>query len=184
MRLMAETPRLLATPDFLKPYLDTRSTRLGLTCLWAVLVVLILDQATKAWVLYGLRLPLYGQVKILPFFSITMVRNLSMSFGLLPAGDWTRWLLTLFQGLAGCVLVLAAARARYVLVGIALAMIAGGAIGNGLDRIRFGSVVDFLDFSGLYFPWVFNIADSAISIGVMLLAWHLVRHDGAPAKQS
>jgi signal peptidase II len=174
MRLM---PKLLETPDFLKPYLEDRATRLGLLCLLATLFVLIVDQASKAWVVYGLRLPVYGQVKILPFFSITMVKNLSMSFGLLPAGDWTRWLLTLFQGVAGCVLMLAASRARSGLTGVALAMIAGGAIGNGLDRIRFGSVVDFLDFSGLYFPWVFNIADSAISIGVVLLAWHLIRHE-------
>lgn len=178
---MPEVSNILSTPAFLKPYLEDKATRLGLTCLWVVLAVLIVDQATKAWVVYGLRLPLYGQVKILPFFSITMVRNLSMSFGLLPAGDWTRWLLTLFQGLAGCILILAAARARYPLIGIALAMIAGGAIGNGLDRVRFGSVVDFLDFSGLYFPWVFNIADSAITVGVMLLAWHLIRHDAGPA---
>ncbi len=105
-----------------------------------------------------------------------------MSFSLLPAGEWTRWLLTLFQGLAGCVLMLAATRARHVLVGVALTMIAGGAIGNGLDRIRFGSVVDFLDFSGLWFPWVFNVADSAICIGVALLAWHLIRHDGGAAE--
>ncbi len=176
-------PRL-ETPDFLKPYLEDRATRLGLLCLCATLVVLILDQGSKAWVVYGLRLPVYGQVKILPFFSITMVRNLSMSFGLLPAGDWTRWLLTLFQGLAGCVLMLAASRARHGLTGVALAMIAGGAIGNGLDRIRFGSVVDFLDFSGLYFPWVFNIADSAISIGVVLLAWHLIRHEAGHETQA
>ena len=170
------------TPDFLKPYLGERSTRLGLMCLWVTLAVLIVDQASKAWVVYGLHLQPQEQVKILPFFSITMVRNLSMSFSLLPAGVWTRWLLTLFQGVAGCILILGAARARHGLVGIALAMIAGGAIGNGLDRIRFGSVVDFLDFSGLYFPWVFNIADSAISIGVMLLAWHLIRHDTGPAR--
>ncbi len=169
----------IETPDFLKPYLDDRATRLGLMCLLVTVAVLVADQASKAWVVYGLRLQSQEQVKILPFFSITMVRNLSMSFGLLPAGDWTRWLLTLFQGLAGLILILAATRARHVLVGVALAMIAGGAIGNGLDRIRFGSVVDFLDFSGLFFPWVFNVADSAISIGVVLLAWHLIRHDAA-----
>ncbi len=179
---MAELSKFLETPDVLKPYLKARATRLGLMCLIAAALVLVVDQASKAWVLYGLRLPLYGQVKILPFFSITMVRNLSMSFGLLPAGDWTRWLLTLFQGLAGAALILAAARARHALVGIALAMIAGGAIGNGLDRIRFGSVVDFLDFSGLWFPWVFNVADSAICIGVALLAWHLIRYDAGPAE--
>ncbi len=169
--------------ELLKPYLEGKATRLGLLCLLVFPLVLVLDQASKAWVLYGLHLPLYRPVKILPFFSITLVHNLSMSFGLLPTGDWTRWLLTLFQALAGAALLFGASRARHWLVGVALAMIAGGAIGNGLDRIRFGWVIDFLDFSDTHvFPWVFNIADSAITVGVALLAWHLIRSDTGAAK--
>lgn len=168
--------------DLILPYLKSKATRLGLLCLPATLFVLIADQATKAWVLYGLHLPLYGQVKILPFFAITMVRNLSMSFGLLPAGDWTRWLLTLFQLLAGGALMFGATRAKTWLPGLALAMIAGGAIGNAIDRIRYGSVVDFVDFSPI-FPWVFNVADSAICIGVALLAWHVFRSERSTATQ-
>jgi signal peptidase II len=52
---------------------------------------------------------------------------------------------------------------------VALGLIMGGAVGNLIDRVRFGAVCDFIDFSALYFPWVFNIADSAISIGVVIL---------------
>ncbi|MGZ3297976.1 MAG: signal peptidase II [Asticcacaulis sp.] len=169
--------------ELVQPYMKARATRLGMLCLLVTFAVLAADQASKAWVLYGLHLPLYGQVKILPFFAITMVRNGSMSFGLLPTGDWTRWLLALFQWVAGALLMFGATRARQWLPGVALAMIAGGAIGNGIDRIRVGSVVDFLDFSGLFFPWVFNIADSAICIGVACLAWHVFRSETDTAPQ-
>jgi len=52
---------------------------------------------------------------------------------------------------------------------VAVALVMGGAVGNLIDRVRWGAVADFLDFSGLYFPWVFNVADSAITVGVVLL---------------
>jgi signal peptidase II len=52
---------------------------------------------------------------------------------------------------------------------VSLGLVIGGALGNLIDRVRFGAVVDFLDFSGLWFPWVFNVADSAITVGVILL---------------
>ncbi len=67
---------------------------------------------------------------------------------------------------------------------IALGLVAGGAFGNVIDRIRFGYVVDFLDFSKLYFPWVFNVADAAISIGVVMLLWHYLRADSQKAKDN
>ena len=56
-----------------------------------------------------------------------------------------------------------------LLPAIALGLVIGGALGNLVDRVRFGAVVDFLDFSGLWFPWVFNVADSGITVGVALL---------------
>jgi signal peptidase II len=59
---------------------------------------------------------------------------------------------------------------------LAFGMIIGGALGNVLDRIFFGAVADFLDFSGMYFPWVFNIADAGISVGVAVLILDLVLH--------
>jgi signal peptidase II len=60
-------------------------------------------------------------------------------------------------------------RAEQALTGLALGLIIGGAIGNLIDRARLGAVVDFLDFSGLHFPWVFNVADSGVSVGVALV---------------
>jgi signal peptidase II len=60
--------------------------------------------------------------------------------------------------------------ARAPLTVLALSLVIGGALGNVLDRVRFGAVVDFLDFSGLGFPWVFNVADAAINVGAALLA--------------
>lgn len=115
----------------------------------------------------------------MPFFSFTYVKNTGMSFGILSGSVFGRWFLTLFQLAAAAALGYGTTKAKHPLLAVALAMIAGGACGNVIDRIRFGSVVDFLDFSGLYFPWVFNIADSAISIGVALLAWHFLKSESA-----
>lgn len=152
-------------------------TRLGLWCLGLGVLIVVLDQATKAWMLYGLRLQ-NGAVNILPFFSFTYVENTGMSFGLLGNSPFGRWFLTVFQLSAGVVLGFLTLKQVERLPAVALCLIAGGAIGNVIDRIRFGFVVDFLDFSGTHiFPWVFNVADSAICIGVALLAWSFLRDD-------
>ncbi|ESQ78011.1 signal peptidase II [Asticcacaulis sp. YBE204] len=145
------------------------TTALGRKVLWLALITILLDQASKIWILYGLQLPSLQQVKIWPFFSFTMVWNDSVSFGLIGDFAWRRWLLVLFSlGVAVCLLDWLRRTERLVLA-IGLALIAGGAIGNAIDRIAYGAVVDFLDFSGLGFKWVFNIADSAINVGVALL---------------
>jgi signal peptidase II len=133
--------------------------------------VVILDQLSKWWVLNGLHLDERGQIPVLPFFRLTMVMNRGVSFGLMRADTPTgRWLLV---GAALIVVIALAAwvrRAERPLFATALGLVIGGALGNNLiDRPRIGHVVDFLDFSGLYFPWVFNVADSAISVGVVLL---------------
>jgi signal peptidase II len=94
-----------------------------------------------------------------------------VSFGLLradsPAGRWT------LVALAAAViagLIWWVRKADRPLFAWAIGLVIGGALGNNLiDRARIGRVIDFLDFSGLYFPWVFNVADSAISVGVVLL---------------
>ena len=132
--------------------------------------VIVLDQITKAWMLYGLHIREVGQIRVLePIFNLTFVLNRGVSFGLLTGGETGRWLLTVFSIVVAGLLAFWATRADRRLLIAAIGLIMGGALGNVIDRIRFGGVVDFLDFSGLYFPWVFNVADSAISIGVVLL---------------
>ncbi|GAB5454295.1 MAG: signal peptidase II [Henriciella sp.] len=114
-----------------------------------------------------------GQVEVLSFFDLTMVWNRGISFGIGQSEGLMRWFLVLMTtGIAiGFTIWLFQATRRFT--GIALALVIGGAFGNVIDRIRFGAVVDFLDFSGLlrpyFFNYVFNVADAAISVGAVLL---------------
>jgi signal peptidase II len=133
--------------------------------------VVALDQSVKAWLLGSFDLIDRGPIDVLPFFRLTSVWNPGVAFGLLRAhGDIGRWLLV---GFALCVVIalgLWARRADRAIGAAAIGLIMGGAIGNNIvDRVRFGQVVDFLDFSGLGFKWVFNVADSAITVGIALL---------------
>jgi signal peptidase II len=146
------------------------------------LLVVVLDQLTKAWVLNGLGLQFEGQSYPVaaPFFSFTLVHNEGVSFGLFGDGS-ARWLLSLFSVVVAGVLGWWALKADRRLLITAIGLVMGGAVGNVIDRIRFGWVVDFLDFSGnvvagvRVFPWVFNVADSAITIGLVLMAWDALR---------
>jgi signal peptidase II len=146
-------------------------TNLGVYAYVLAVVVLVIDQISKFWVLNGLHLADRGQIGVLPFFRLTMVMNRGVSFGLLRADSPVgRWLLVAAALAVAVGLIAWVRRADRVLFATAIGLIIGGALGNNLiDRARIGEVVDFLDFSGLYFPWVFNVADSAISIGVALL---------------
>ena len=146
----------------------TRPNRLALGAYGIAAAIIVLDQLSKAWILYGLHLREVGRIEISPIFDLSYVLNTGVSFGLFSGGE-ARWLLTLFSIAVAAVLALWVRQADRRLFAAAVALIIGGALGNVIDRIRFGGVVDFLDFSGLMFPWVFNIADSAISIGVVLL---------------
>lgn len=150
------------------------------------LCVIVLDQLTKASVLGGLDLREWGQIEVWPpIFNLTWVENRGVSFGLFGDGS-ARWMLSLFSIAVAGILGWWALRADRRLLITAIGLVMGGAIGNVIDRIRFGFVVDFLDFSGPHFflpsflpgilggfkvnfPWVFNVADSAICIGVVLL---------------
>jgi signal peptidase II len=132
--------------------------------------LIVLDQLTK-WIMRDIvDLAARGRIEILPFFDFTLVWNQGVSFGLFGAGSLTgRIALVVFS------LVISGFVAHWLWTtqrlrpAIALGLILGGALGNVIDRIYFGRVFDFLDFSGLGFPWIFNVADSAISIGVALL---------------
>lgn len=145
-------------------------TRLGVLAYVLALGVLALDQLSKYWVLYSLYLPQVGQIHVLPFFDLTMVWNRGVSFGMLSAdADLARWGLAAFQLAVAVVLAVWVRKADRKLLALALGLVIGGALGNLIDRVQYGAVVDFLDFGGLYFPWVFNVADSAITVGVLLL---------------
>jgi len=145
--------------------------------------VIAADQLVKAWILNGLMLPLRLSVPVMGPLKLTMVWNQGVSFGLLRADhDLSRWLLTAFSLGVAAVLAWWARTAQKPLVAVGLGLIMGGAVGNAIDRIRFGAVVDFLDVTGLMFPWVFNVADSAISIGVVCLLLDSLRKEPASAR--
>jgi signal peptidase II len=134
-------------------------------------LVVALDQALKAWLLGPFDLIDRAPVQVLPFFRLSSGWNPGVAFGIFHShGDLGRWLLV---GFAACVVValaLWARRMERVVSAAGIGLIMGGAIGNNIiDRVRWGQVFDFLDFSALHFPWVFNVADSGISLGVALL---------------
>jgi signal peptidase II len=134
-------------------------------------VFLVLDQITKHLILRVVDLDTVGQIQVLdPWFNLTMVWNRGVSFGLFQAGSW--WQIGILIAVSlGVSLMLAVwmMQAERGLQAVSFGMIIGGAIGNVIDRFAYGAVADFLDFSGLYFPYVFNVADAAISLGVALL---------------
>jgi signal peptidase II len=154
-------------------------TRLGRNALILAAAVIVADQAVKGWILSGLKLPLLGSQQVAGPFYLSMVWNAGVSFGFLKAEhDLVRWLLAAFSITVAVILGLWVRRAERPLFATAVGLVMGGAIGNVIDRIRFGAVADFIDVSRLYFPWVFNVADSAISIGICLLLIDMLRQDG------
>jgi signal peptidase II len=144
--------------------------RIALAAYGFAILIVIIDQLTKAWVLSDLDLRELGRVSVWPpILYFTWVENRGVSFGLFGDGS-ARWMLSGFSVVVAGVLAWWALKADRRLLVTSIGLIMGGAIGNVIDRIRFGFVVDFLDFSGTgFFPWVFNVADSAITIGVILL---------------
>ena len=144
--------------------------RIALAAYGFAILIIVVDQLTKAWVMSSLDLREVGQVAVWPpIFNFTWVENRGVSFGLFGDGS-ARWMLSAFSVIVAGILGWWALKADRRLLVSAIGLIMGGAIGNVIDRIRFGFVVDFLDFSGTsVFPWVFNVADSAITIGVILL---------------
>ena len=138
-------------------------------------IVLAADQASKWWILNGLDLPNLRRVVLLPVLNLTMVWNRGVTFGLLNGlGAWGYLLLAVVTLSVVAALSVWLSRAESAVVALAIGAIAGGAIGNVIDRLRFGAVVDFIQVDlnspwGNLFPWVFNVADSAIVCGVAVL---------------
>jgi signal peptidase II len=156
--------------------------------LWLPLAVLALDQATKA--LVRERLPLHDSVTIIPgFLDFTHVRNTGAAFGIMNLTDfpYKTVLLAVIAslGLVGVALYSASLQRRQLLARIGLALIIGGAAGNLLDRIIVGHVVDFVDaYWGSWHFWAFNVADSAITIGVTIMILDMLFGAGSRANVS
>lgn len=112
-----------------------------------------------------------GRIEISGLFDFTMVWNYGMSFGTLQSEGIMRWVLVAFTLAIATGFAVWLFRSVTHLTAVALSFVVAGAIGNVIDRVRFGAVVDFVDVSGAIaiFPWVFNIADSAITVGAGLL---------------
>lgn len=137
------------------------------------LLVLVLDQISKAWVLANFRL--MDRQVVTSFFNLVLVFNPGASFSFLAdAGGWQKWFfVVLALGISLWLLSLLKKHAQERLLPAALSLILGGALGNVIDRLRYDAVVDFLDFhlAGYHWP-AFNVADSAIFVGVALMLLH------------
>jgi signal peptidase II len=153
----------------------TREWRWGVPLILALIAV---DQLTKAWVMGN---PAFnamnclsdtaqcGKIEVSGVFDFSMIWNRGVSFGALQAEGIARWGLFAMIGVIAVGFTVWLFRAERWMTALALSMVVGGAVGNLIDRARFGAVVDFLDFQGLFFPWVFNVADACISIGAVAL---------------
>jgi signal peptidase II len=137
----------------------------------AAALVLALDQVTKYVALSALTAA-GGRIRLSWPVDLTLVFNRSNSFGLVPVfGDVTRWGLAAFGiGIAAVVIWILWRSPHSKLVAAGLGCIAAAGLGNALDRLNVGAVIDFIDASKIGFPWVFNAADASLDVGIALLA--------------
>ncbi|ULK95555.1 signal peptidase II [Bradyrhizobium sp. I71] len=143
----------------------------------SALVTLVADQASKLWLLNVFDLARRGAVRVTPFFDLVLAWNIGISFGWLQNDSQAAQLaLMAVKGIAVVALAIWMARSHTMLATIALGLIIGGAIGNGIDRLAYGAVVDFallhIEIAGKTYNWyVFNLADVAIVAGVAALLY-------------
>lgn len=134
-------------------------------------LAIILDQASKLAVDSSMQLS--QSIPVLPYFNLTYVHNLGAAFSFLSdAGGWQRWFFAVLAIVISAVIAvwLARLKAHETLLAVALSLVLGGAIGNLIDRLAYGYVIDFLDVYYQNWHWpAFNIADSAITLGVVLM---------------
>jgi len=146
--------------------------------LFVTFLVVLADQATKTLVVSNLHLHEVRPV-LQGFFNITYITNTGAAFGLMSGSD--KWRHIFFQiisvvALGGLFYLYRNSRIHSYPLLYGTSLVFGGALGNLIDRIRYRSVIDFLDFYAGSYHWpAFNIADSAITIGGVLLAWHFLR---------
>jgi signal peptidase II len=148
----------------------TRNRLIGLAL--AVLIA-VLDQASKWFVTERLKIDSMGdQMELLPFFDLTYTRNYGISLGMLEATSMEmRWILVALTGAIALVVAVWMMREKLLADILGLGLILGGALGNIYDRYHLGYVTDFADFHiGGFRPFlIFNVADAAITIGVVLI---------------
>ena len=136
----------------------------------AALLVVIADQATKWWIVHEVMQP-PRVIEITPFFNLVLGWNRGISFGLFNTDSpINAWLLPLIATAIVIVLSVWLYRVDRTLIGVAIGLIIGGAIGNVIDRLHYGAVADFIDIHVAGFHWpAFNVADSGITVGAVLL---------------
>jgi signal peptidase II len=143
----------------------------------AALAVLVLDQASKLWLLFVFDIARRGAVRVTPFFDLVLAWNVGISFGWFQSDSQAAQLiLMIIKAVAVIILAIWMARSRTLIATVALGLIIGGAVGNAVDRFAYGAVVDFalfhLQIGGNTFNWyVFNLADVAIVAGVAALLY-------------
>ena len=166
---------------------ELRLKRTRSTALIIAFLVFALDQAVKWVVAYPLQLEFRRSIEIVDFFNLTFVKNTGVSLGLLSAdGDIGRWLLVALTAAIAIFVALWLWREKRRDDSTALALVLGGALGNILDRVRLGYVLDYADLHfGDWRPFlVFNVGDAAITIGVLLLLVRaLLMRDGRAKKK-
>ena len=143
--------------------------------LWLAALVVLLDQISKWLALGALHL---GETRYFaPFWNWVLTFNPGAAFSFLSdAGGWQRWFFTVLSlAVSAWILALLRRHSNEFRLSLALTMVLGGALGNVIDRVRFGAVVDFIQWhaGGYYWP-AFNLADSAITLGAVLLVWDQV----------
>lgn len=154
----------------------------------AAVATLVADQASKLWLLNGFDLARRGVVKVMPFFDLVLALNIGISFGWLQNdGQAAQLALMAVKVVAVIALAIWMARSQTRLATVALGLIIGGAIGNGIDRLAYGAVVDFalfhIEIGGNTYNWyVFNLADVAIVAGVAALLYDSLL--GVPAAKA
>jgi signal peptidase II len=169
---MISMPRLVVGP-------------LTLPGLIAALLTAIADQVIKTWLLFGYDLPGRGRVRLTPFLDLVMAWNTGISYGLFQQeGPLGQGILLAIKVAAVGLLLMWLARASSQTTAVCLGLIIGGAIGNGIDRLAYGAVADFVLFHVTTATWnfnwyVFNLADAAIVAGVAGLLYDSFRRDHA-----
>lgn len=151
----------------------------------AIFALTVVDQLSKWWVLNIYNLPAKGSVEILPFFSLTMVWNKGISMGLSLGDTLGKWGIVVMTVAISLWLLFWLKKSERLFEAAALSLILSGAVGNLIDRFVHGAVVDFIHLHAFnYNFYVFNVADSAITVGVIMLLIDGLRDGGKSLKKT